>query len=50
LSSTEAAYFATSEIAKEVVFAKQLLESMGIKLTHQRACFVAWQICVLSFY
>jgi hypothetical protein len=33
LSSTEAEYFATSEIAKEVIFAKQVLESMGIELT-----------------
>jgi hypothetical protein len=32
LSSTEAEYFAVSEVAKEVIFAKQVLESIGIKL------------------
>jgi hypothetical protein len=32
LSSTEAEYYATSEIAKEVIFAKNLLEEMGIQL------------------
>jgi hypothetical protein len=32
LSSTEAEYFATSEVAKEAIFAKQVIESMGIKL------------------
>ena len=32
LSSTEAEYFATSEIAKEIIFAKQVLESIGIKI------------------
>ena len=32
LSSTEAEYFATSEIAKEAIFAKQVIESMGIQL------------------
>jgi hypothetical protein len=32
LSSTEAEYYATSEIAKEVIFAKQLLEEIGIQL------------------
>jgi len=30
LSSTEAEYFAMSEIAKEAIYAKQLIESMGI--------------------
>jgi hypothetical protein len=33
LSSTEAEYFGASEIAKEVIFAKQVIESMGIQLT-----------------
>jgi hypothetical protein len=32
LSSTEAEYFATSEVAKEAIFAKQVVESMGIEL------------------
>jgi hypothetical protein len=32
LSSTEAEYFGTSEIAKEVIFAKQVIESIGIQL------------------
>jgi hypothetical protein len=32
LSSTEAEYFALSEVAKEILFAKQLLETCGIKL------------------
>ena len=32
LSSTEAEYFATSEIAKEVIFAKNVIESIGIKI------------------
>jgi hypothetical protein len=32
LSSTEAEYFALSEVAKEAIFAKQVLESMGVKL------------------
>jgi hypothetical protein len=32
LSSTEAEYFGASEIAKEVIFAKQVIESMGIQL------------------
>jgi hypothetical protein len=32
LSSTEAEYYATSEIAKEVIFAKNLLEEIGIEL------------------
>ncbi|HSN66223.1 MAG TPA: reverse transcriptase domain-containing protein, partial [Fusibacter sp.] len=34
LSSTEAEYFATSEVAKEVIFAKQVLESIGIPLSY----------------
>jgi hypothetical protein len=32
LSSTEAEYYATSEIAKEVIFAKNLMEEIGIQL------------------
>jgi hypothetical protein len=32
LSSTEAEYVAVSEVAKEILFAKQVLESMGIGL------------------
>jgi hypothetical protein len=32
LSSTEAEYYATSEIAKEVIFAKSLLEEIGIQI------------------
>jgi hypothetical protein len=32
LSSTEAEYYALSEVTKEVIFAKQVLETMGIKL------------------
>ena len=32
LSSTEAEYVAMSEIAKEIIFTKQLLETMGIKI------------------
>jgi hypothetical protein len=32
LSSTEAEYYATSEIAKEVIFAKKLLEENGIQI------------------
>jgi hypothetical protein len=32
LSSTEAEYFGTSELAKEVIFAKQILETMGVIL------------------
>jgi hypothetical protein len=32
LSSTEAEYFAISEIAKEAIFVKQVLESMGINI------------------
>jgi hypothetical protein len=32
LSSTEAEYYAPSEVTKEVIFAKQVLETMGIKL------------------
>jgi hypothetical protein len=34
LSSTEAEYFAISEVAKEVLFAKQVLESIGVKLVY----------------
>jgi hypothetical protein len=33
LSSTEAEYFALSEVTKEIMFIKQVLESMGINLT-----------------
>jgi len=32
LSSTEAEYFAMSEVAKEIMFVKQVLDSMGINL------------------
>ena len=32
LSSTEAEYFAASEVAKEVIYTKQLVESMGLKI------------------
>ena len=32
LSSTEAEYFAVSEVAKEILFIKQLLDSIGIKV------------------
>jgi hypothetical protein len=32
LSSTEAEYFALSEVTKEIIFTKQLIESMGIEL------------------
>ncbi len=32
LSSTEAEYFAISEVAKEIIFLKQVIESMGMKL------------------
>jgi hypothetical protein len=32
LSSTEAEYYATSEIAKEVIFAKDLLEEIGVQI------------------
>ena len=32
LSSTEAEYFAASEVAKEVIYTKQLVESMGFKI------------------
>jgi hypothetical protein len=32
LSSTEAEYYTTSETAKEVIFAKNLLEEIGIQL------------------
>jgi hypothetical protein len=32
LSSTEAEYYALSEVTKEVMSAKQVLETMGIKL------------------
>lgn len=34
LSSTEAEYYAVSEIAKEVLFAKQVIESLGISVTY----------------
>jgi len=34
LSSTEAEYFATSEVAKEVLFAKQILEAIGIDIKY----------------
>jgi hypothetical protein len=34
LSSTEAEYFATSEIAKEIIFIKNVIESIGIKLQY----------------
>jgi hypothetical protein len=34
LSSTEAEYFATSEVAKEVIFAKQVIESIGIEIQY----------------
>ena len=34
LSSTEAEYFAISEVAKEVIFAKQVIESIGIKISY----------------
>lgn len=34
LSSTEAKYFAISEISKEVIFAKYVLESMGIEIAY----------------
>jgi hypothetical protein len=32
LSSTEAEYYALSDVTKEVIFAKQVLETLGIKL------------------
>jgi hypothetical protein len=32
LSSTEAEYFALSEVAKEVIFVKQIVDSMGFKM------------------
>ena len=32
LSSTEAEYMALSEVAKEIIFAKHVLDSMGIKV------------------
>jgi hypothetical protein len=32
LSSTEAEYFAISEVAKEIMFIKQVIESMGMKI------------------
>jgi hypothetical protein len=32
LSSTEAEYYALSEVTKEVILAKQVLETMGMKL------------------
>jgi hypothetical protein len=32
LSSTEAEYYATSEIAKEVFYAKELLEEIGVQI------------------
>jgi hypothetical protein len=34
MSSTEAEYFATSEIAKEAIFAQQVIESMGLPLEY----------------
>jgi hypothetical protein len=34
LSSTEAEYYATSEVAKEVLFAKQILEAIGIEIKY----------------
>jgi hypothetical protein len=34
LSSTEAEYFAMSEVVKEIMFVKQVIESMGIKLKY----------------
>jgi hypothetical protein len=34
LSSTEAEYFAASEIAKEAIFARNVIESMGLKLDY----------------
>jgi Reverse transcriptase (RNA-dependent DNA polymerase) len=34
LSSTEAEYYATSEVAKEIIFAKQVIESMGLRLSY----------------
>jgi hypothetical protein len=34
LSSTEAEYFALSELAKEIIYLKQLIEHMGIKLQY----------------
>ena len=34
LSSTEAEYFALSDLAKEIIFIKQLIEYMGIKLNY----------------
>jgi hypothetical protein len=34
LSSTEAEYFAISEVAKEILFVKQILESMGAKIEY----------------
>jgi hypothetical protein len=34
LSSTEAEYFALSEVAKEIIFVKQLVDSMGYKISY----------------
>jgi hypothetical protein len=34
LSSTEAEYFALSEVAKEIIFIKQVIESMGYKMSY----------------
>ena len=34
LSSTEAEYFALSEVTKEIIFVKQILESMGINIVY----------------
>jgi hypothetical protein len=34
LSSTEAEYFAMSEMAKEVIASKNLLETIGVKLNY----------------
>jgi hypothetical protein len=35
LSSTEAEHFAVSEVAKEILFIKQLLETIGIEVNYQ---------------
>jgi hypothetical protein len=36
LSSTEAEYFALSEVAKEVIFVKQVVDSMGFEISFVR--------------